>query len=181
MTAPTLSLTEDQTLTVLRTFLLGLLANGVEVVLAQDNRVPEPAGPDFITMTPLLRERLATNIVTTVDGFPNDPQTRSALVPEQVTVQLDVHGPASSDNVQVIASLFRSDWAADQFAASGYAVAPLYASDPRQIPFVNGEQQVEYRWTIDLVMQCNPVTTVTQDFAAQLGIGIVNVDATYPP
>lgn len=181
MTAPTLSLTQDQTLTVLRTFLLGLMANGVEVVLAQDNRVPEPAGPDFITMTPILRERLDTNVVTTVDGYPSNPQTRSDKVSERVTIQLDVHGPASADNVQVIATLFRSDWAVDQFAASGFDVAPLYASDPRQIPFTNGEQQVETRWSIDLAMQCNPVTTVSQDFAAQLSIVTVNVDARYPP
>jgi hypothetical protein len=55
-----LSLTETNILTALRSFLLGVLPAGVQVVQGQDNRSPEPLG-DFITMTPILRERLATN------------------------------------------------------------------------------------------------------------------------
>lgn len=52
--------------TVLRGFLLQYLPSGVEVVAAQDNRVPEPTG-DFITMTVLRRPRLATNVATYQD------------------------------------------------------------------------------------------------------------------
>jgi len=44
-----------------------------------------------------------------------------------------------------------------------------------------GEQQIELRWSIDLVMQCNPVLTNAQDFAAQLAINLIDVDAVYPP
>lgn len=63
----TLSLTEVQTLTALRTFLLSVLPAGIEVVRGQDNQVAEPEGPDFVLMTPGLRERLATNIDTYQD------------------------------------------------------------------------------------------------------------------
>lgn len=49
--------------TVLRGFLLKYLPTGVEIVAAQDNRVPEPAG-DFVTMTVIRRGRLATNVDT---------------------------------------------------------------------------------------------------------------------
>src|SRR5471032_2050484 len=62
-----LSLTESQTLTALRSFLLGVLPSGIEVVDGLDNRVPEPVGPDFVTMTPMLRDRIETNTDTYSD------------------------------------------------------------------------------------------------------------------
>lgn len=63
----TLSLSEVQIFTALRSFLLAILPAGIEVVKAQDNRVPEPAGTNFVTMTPILRERLETNVDTYSD------------------------------------------------------------------------------------------------------------------
>lgn len=51
---------------VLRAFLLSFLPSGVEVVTAQDNRVPEPDG-DFVSMTVNCRGRLATNVNTYQD------------------------------------------------------------------------------------------------------------------
>ena len=61
MTVPTLSLTEAQAMTALRTFLLGALPAGTEVIRGEVNRVPEPIGPNFIVMWPLRQERLETN------------------------------------------------------------------------------------------------------------------------
>ncbi len=58
---PLLSLTEAQTLTALRAFLLGVVPAGTDVIRGQDNRVPEPVGPDFVVMTPLMQGRLGTN------------------------------------------------------------------------------------------------------------------------
>jgi hypothetical protein len=52
--------------TVLRGFLLKYLPTGVEVVTAQDSRVPEPAG-DFVTMNTIRRGRLSTNVDTYQD------------------------------------------------------------------------------------------------------------------
>jgi hypothetical protein len=54
VTAPTVFLA-------LRQFLLAVLPASVDVIQAQDNRVPEPANPVFVLMTPLRRMRLATN------------------------------------------------------------------------------------------------------------------------
>ena len=171
----------SQTIAALRTFLLAVLPSGTEVVLGQDNRVPEPAADDFCVMTITLRERLATNTVTTSDSGPAGPGLRMAMAPTRVTVQVDVHGPSSSDNAQIISTLFRDSFGADIFAATGLNVAPLYCGDPRQLPFINGEQQVEMRWSIDAVMQANPVVTTGQDFAGALQVGLLQVDATYPP
>ena len=45
----------------LRQFLLAVLPAGVDVIQAQDNRVPEPVNTVFVVMMPLRRMRLATN------------------------------------------------------------------------------------------------------------------------
>ena len=99
----------------------------------------------------------------------------------QITVQLDVHGPNAGNNSQIISTLFRDEYAVDQFAASGYAMAPLYVSDPKQMPFINAEQQYEDRWTIDAVLEAIPVVTVAQDFAGAATVSLVDVDVVYAP
>jgi hypothetical protein len=236
-----LSLTEAQIFTALRSFLLSVLPAGIEVIKAQDNRVPEPAGANFVTMTPILRERLETNVDTYSDTaftgsiagstltvtnislgaitagaqllgnnlaantvvtalgtgtggvgtYTVSPsqtlasQTIAAgveylLQPIKFTAQLDVHGPASADNTQIITTLFRDDYAVEQFASSGFDVTPLYHSEPHQMPFENGEQQIEGRWVVDVVMQCNPVVTVPQQFASALTAELIDVDVQYP-
>lgn len=176
--AASVSLTESGVLTALRTVLLAWLPSGVEVVRAQQNRVPEPEGADFVTMLPVSRLRLETNTTTFYNGFPQgQPGTRTDATPTLFTIQIDVHGPNSGENVQVIASLFRSDGACDAFAATGYAVAPLYASEPRQSPFANSEQQVEEHWSVDLALQANIAVTTPQDFAGTVSVSTVEVDA----
>jgi hypothetical protein len=184
MTVPTISVTGSKVLAALRSFLLSVLPAGVEVIRGQDNRTPEPKGNDFIVMIPILRERLETNISTWTDGFfatPPVPGTRNDLQPTRVTIQLDIHGPNSADNTQIITTLFRSEVATAQFATSGFDVTPLYTSDPRQLPFFDGEQQYEDRWSVDAVMQANPIVTTAQDFAGSLRTGIIPADVTYPP
>src|SRR6476660_6355517 len=64
---PTLSVTEVQGFTALRSFLLRVLPEGTEVVRGQDNRVPEPVAANFVVMTPLLQPRLGTNEVSYFD------------------------------------------------------------------------------------------------------------------
>jgi hypothetical protein len=165
-----ISLTDTQIFTALRAFLLAILPSGVDVIRSQVNRVPEPKAPDFVLMTETLRERLETNITTYSDGYPGNPQTRSDMHPVKVTIQLDVHGPNSADNAQIISTLFRSDVAINNFVASGVDVTPLYTGEPRQMPFTNAEQQTETRWIVEVVMQCNPVITSPQDFADQVSV-----------
>ena len=240
----TLSITESNITTSLRSYLLSVLPSGVEVVDGQDNRVPEPEGDDFVTMTPILRERIETNVDNYADaaftgsiagntmtitnvllgvlsvgatlfgtgvttgttvtalgtGTGGDgtytvspaqtlPSTTIAagvqtlMQPVKVTIQLDVHGPNSADNSQIITTTWRDDYAVEQLALlkSGFDLAPLFHSEPKQIPFLNGEQQIEERWVIDLVLQANPIVTIPQQFASSLDVVLVDVEATYPP
>jgi hypothetical protein len=178
MTAATLSLTEDQTLAALRGYLLTLLGTDIEVVAGQDNRVAAPAAANYVVMTPMLDERLATNVTTFHDGyFDQVPGAglRYDLVPSQVTVQLDFHGPKAHDLARVARGLFRTDVAVAAFKASGFDVTPLHCAPMRQAPFISGEQQVENVWQLDAVMQTNPVITTGQDFAMSLKVNPLSV------
>jgi hypothetical protein len=182
MPAPTVSLTEEQTLVALRSFLLAVLPEGTPVVAGQDNRVPEPEAANFVSMTFMFAERIETNTDTYKDCYPSAGGTLSIRNPAITTVQLDVHGPASGDNTQAIVTLFRSDWGCQQFAASGFDVTPLHTGEPpHQIPYTNAESQIEERWLIDVVMQVNPTVTIGQDFAASLKVGLIDVGVVYPP
>ena len=100
--------------------------------------------------------------------------------PTEFTAQIDVHGPGCGDIAETVATLFRSPYACDFMAGSGYAIQPLYASDPAQLPFINGEQQYEERYTIDLRMQADIINPVAQQYLDQLSTDLINVDAAYP-
>ncbi|CAN7374188.1 hypothetical protein LJR220_003335 [Bradyrhizobium sp. LjRoot220] len=91
-----------------------------------------------------------------------------------VVMQIDVHGPNSGDNVQTISTLFRDQYAVDRFAGTG--VSPLYAEDPRQMPFSTAAHQFEDRWMIDVHMQITPAVSVPQQFADTLELDLVDVE-----
>jgi hypothetical protein len=215
----------------LRSFLISILPTGIEVLLGQQNRVPEPEGANFVVFTPILRNRISTNIDAYVDaaytgaisgqtltitaaptnsslqaGSPvyganislntvitalgtgsggagtytvNNAQSVASgpiysgfanmMQPTQQTFQIDVHGPLSADYAQTISTLFRDNYAAWQFAGLNNSVSPLYADDPKQVPFVNAEDQIETRWVINAVLQINQTVTVLgQQFATEL-------------
>jgi hypothetical protein len=176
-----ISLTEFQTLQALRSVLLGIVPDGTPVIRSQVNRVPEPLETNFVMMTPILRTRLATNRDVFIDLPLASPPigNRNSLTSMQLTVQLDIHGPSSADNAQMISTLLRDEYACIQFAATGFDVQPLYAEDPRETPFENAEQQTEWRWTVDVVLQTNPITTTQQDFADVVIVDAINVESTY--
>ncbi|MDE2426347.1 MAG: hypothetical protein KGO96_10630 [Elusimicrobia bacterium] len=58
-----LTLTQDQELNAVATFITGALGSDVEVVIGQTNRVAEPASADYVVMWPVSRMRLGTNVV----------------------------------------------------------------------------------------------------------------------
>jgi len=175
----TISVTESSILAALRAFLLSILPAGTEVVRGQVNRVPPPKGSNYLVMTPLMRTRLATNVHSYSDPFPDPGSSQSIQQSTQVSIQLDVHGPAAGDNAQMIMMLLRDDLACQSFTGSGFAIQPLYTSEPRQMPFVTGEDQYEDRWTLDAELQANPVITIDQQFAGTLKAEIIEIEATY--
>ena len=224
----------------LRSFLLSVLPAGVEVIQGQDSRVPEPSNVDFVVMTPITRERLATNYIlwadctfvgsasgttltvtsvtrgTIANGAPlfwpvspysgltiayaggtggpgtytlSGPLTFTGEMaagqivltqPTKVCMQLDFHSANvgdSSDMVETISTLFRSEIATDSFdASSGGAVWPLYADDPKQAPFQNAEQQYETRWSLDAYLQANQAVDWPQQFTETAVVTIIPAD-----
>jgi len=106
---------------------------------------------------------------------------QNILQPTKLVFQLDIHGPASADNAQTISTLFRDAYAVSAFAALDDLVVPLHADDPRQMAFINGENQYEDRWIVEACLQVDAAVGVPQQFADTAVVGVINVDASYPP
>lgn len=98
----------------------------------------------------------------------------------EITFQVDVHGPNSADNAQTITTLFRDEVAVDFFIATMATITPLHADDPKQIPFENDQQQIEMRWVIEALVQADQVVTIAQQFADEVMITPVAVQAAFP-
>jgi hypothetical protein len=98
----------------------------------------------------------------------------------QVTVQIDFHSAdlTAGDMAQTVSTLLRDPYGVDFFAALApplNGVVPLYADDPKQVPFVNAEQQYEWRWTLDAQFQVNQTVSVPQQYADAVEVGLVSV------
>lgn len=107
--------------------------------------------------------------------------TSSAMQSVMNTVQIDIHGPNAPENSQIITTLFRDQYAISSFAVSSSEVIPLYATDAKQIPYLNDQQQIETRWTIDLTIQTNQlIAGLPQQYADQLSSTLKNVTIEYP-
>ncbi len=100
----------------------------------------------------------------------------NAVQATEVTFQIDVHGPNSADNAETISTLFRDDYTVRAFESYGYDVTPLHADDPKQVPFLNAEEQFETRWIVEACLQVNQVVSPPQQFATQLKIPLVVAD-----
>ena len=161
--------TEDDVLTILRTFILSIVPAGVEVIQGQVNRVPEPLGDDFIVMTPVNRNRLSTN-VGSWDRTGPDPTEITAAYNTEFMCQLDLHGPNASDYGSTLSTLFRDEYACDLMAGTG--VQPLYATDGKQMPFINAESQYEDRWVLTVSLQITPAVSTPMQFADTLDVTI---------
>lgn len=164
------SVTETQIFTALRAFILGVV--DCEVIRVPNNRVPMPVG-EFISLSAISNSPLSTNVSS------YSSTEKSIIRPSQFTIQVDCYGASAGDRATAITTLFRDAYGCDALAPSG--IQPLYASDARQMPMVDGESQYVTRYTFDAVMQFNPVLTVSQQSANELQVGIKEVDRAFPP
>lgn len=169
----TISITQDQLFVALWTYLTSII--DCPVIRGLQNRTPEPIG-DFIVMTPLFQKRLSTNENSFSDPTPTTG-TQNSQQSIQWTVQLDCHGVTSADRAAIITTLLR-----DQDGCDGLAplVQPLFCDDAHQLPFVNGEAQIEEVWSITAVFQYNPVVTTAMQFFDTATVAIIEIDAAYP-
>ena len=233
------------------------LNTGIPVILAQQNRVSQPAAQDFAIVTLLSKSRFTTNIDDYVDcyfdasiagsvmtveevyygdltvgaqvfgeglavstvitgqtsGNPGEAGAYTVSVPQTVAlegmacgtaamlqeaewlIQVTFFGPNSNDYSSIVATAFRDEYASELFAqAEGIGqfaigvstiggnlpIGPLYADDPKQLPFIDGEQQYETSWMTTLHLQVNQIVTVPQQFADVLTVGLIEIEAVYP-
>lgn len=217
-----------------RAVLLQILPPGTPVIRTQINRVPEPNGDNWVSMTPLFRNRLATNYDTYTDSFfigyiegtyltvmktaygaiavgnslfgegvasgsvvtgfdanrqqyivspsqqsgTTEISAGSAAIEESIdfVVQVDIYGSSSADNAQKIAVLLRDEWGCVAFQQLNPNIQTLYTDDPKQMAFINAEQQYEQRWTLDAHLQVNPIVQVPQQFADELEVSPIAVE-----
>ena len=179
-----IDITEVYALSALRSYLLSLMPAGTEIVKGNINCVPSPVSQTYIVMQPLFR----TALDLTVDSYQDNVTTGFAYSQRstQLTVQCDFHGATAGDLAQIFTTLFRDQSACAFFSSVlingvNMICQPLYTSEPRMIPFINDQNQWEYRYSVDAELQINPTVTQTQQFAASLNITVIEVDATYKP
>ena len=99
----------------------------------------------------------------------------------EAVIQLDVHGPNGADNATKVSTLLRDDYGVAAFAALNPRVVPLYADDPRQMPFINENQQYEDRWIVEVHLQVNAVVSgIPQEFADVYSVDVISVEAEFP-
>ena len=223
------------------------LTPGTTIISGQNNRVPEPAPPAFIVMTPIRFERLETNLDTYADvkftgSIAGTVLTVSTIILGTVTqgatltglnllpgtvvgtqlsgvgggagtytvsptqtvatqtisaggqtltqgaecvVQLDFHSAdlTAGDLAQAVSTAFRDEYATDFFAGLAVplnGIAPLWADDPRQAPFLNAENAYEWRWTLDARLQANQALSIPQEFADSVTVTPIGVQVKFP-
>ncbi len=106
--------------------------------------------------------------------------------PTEVTFQLDFHSAdmtTSGDMAQVVSTLFRDGFGVAQFAnqSPNYGVVPLHADEASQMPFLNDQQQYEWRWVVQAKAQVDIDVSVPQQYADAVNVGLIEVDGRYPP
>lgn len=124
---------------------------------------------------------LAGPLVTIASEAMNASALTKAIEREWV-FQVDVHGPASSNNAAIIATAMTGDFAVQNFKATNPLIGPLYAGEPQFAPWQNAEQQWEDRWIIEAHLQANQtVSGLPQDTMGAATVIPVSVDVAYPP
>ncbi|AYO83578.1 phage neck terminator protein [Methylobacterium brachiatum] len=101
----------------------------------------------------------------------------------RVVFQLDVHSEdmgRASDMAQTMSTVLRDDVGVQLLKASGLPISPLFADDPKQIPFQTGEQQTEDRYVVECHLQADQTITPDQEFADEVVVDRVAADLFFP-
>lgn len=164
---------DQEIYTAVRAVLLTVLPTGTEIVQGVQNRVPMPKS-GWVLMTVITQKRISTN-----RGQFSDPlQVTVTTMPTQHTVQLDFYGLPALSWATAAQTLFRDHYSTELMPAN---IQPLYTDDPMHIPLIDGENQWENRWKLDVQLQTNPSITIPTQSATGVTITLASLDANYPP
>ena len=114
----------------------------------------------YITISPGITERQdqGTRDYDSINGL--------ALVRRHTTYsyQVDCYGPSAPDYANIVAIAWRSGYMADYTTANALSFQVLYADEPQQLNFSNGEMQYEQRFMLKLYLQVNQTVSLPQQF-----------------
>jgi hypothetical protein len=103
----------------------------------------------------------------------------------QITIQIDFHSSdtTAGDFAQTVSTALRDAYGVDFFASLAIplnGVVPLYADDPVQRPFVNAENQFEWRWSLDCRLEVIQTIRVPEQYSDSATVTLVDVPAIFP-
>ncbi len=132
------------------------------IIRAYDNLTASPVAP-YVELTEILQVDLETPSSTY-----SDTQVTIAA-PKRIDVQIDLVGTDAGSQAAALTVVMRTPYAAEQFPPG---ISPLYCSDARPNSMITGEQQYDYRWTLTMSCQYNPVVALPQQSATSLSVSI---------
>lgn len=136
--------TQTEIYTDVRQWILSLISGAEsQVVRAYNNNVPIPE--NAIIMTYLLEQKLDQLTQNTDEGV--------FYVGEsiQVMMQLDAYGPLAKERLDKLTTFWKSNYTCEKLQKC----QPLYATDVRDLTFVNEAGQYELRFMTSLYLQYN--------------------------
>lgn len=172
MTDLTVSIADDNIMTVLRSFLLQNVS--CEVIQNQTNLDSMPNVSDFI----MINQKSMIQLAKPADSFGST--TKTILSKYQFTAQIDFYGDNAMARASSVTALLFDESGTDFFKASGYDMQTLYATDAQQMPLITGELQYLTRWTISAVFQINQTISLPVQTANTLTADLINVGVVFP-
>lgn len=150
----------------------GLIFKGFQNITS----TPGQDGPSYIVISPGVKVR------TSQGSRSYDPTAGTITVDRNTTYyyQVDAFGPLAPDYADIVTVAWNSMYAATATADAGAPFQVLYADEPTQLNFTNGELQYEQRFSTKLYLQVNQAVTLPQQFADQATI-VVNPPLHSPP
>lgn len=118
-------------------------------------------GSSYIVISPGVKVR-------TSQGSRTYDTTAGTLTVKRNTTyyyQVDAFGPLAPDYADIVTVTWNSMYAATATVDAGAPFQVLYADEPVQLNFTNGELQYEQRFSSKLYLQVNQAVTLPQQFA----------------
>jgi hypothetical protein len=150
-------------------FLQPFVGTGTPIIRAYDNGTAPPTDP-YVELTEILQ----VDIETPSQSYDGPNQQLDVTAPKRIDIQVDIVGAAAGSQATAVQAVMRTAYAVSQFPPG---IAPLYCSDARPNPLITGEQQYDYRWTLTMTCQYNPVVSVPQQSATSLSLTVLEAIA----
>ena len=117
----------------------------------------------FITETDL--DQLAYSYETNEDKISQTVTVQTAV---KVMMQVDCYGDLGQARARKIATMFKNPYACEKLQSC----QPLDYRPPKNLSFVNEQQEYEQRWMVEIDMQYNPHYTYQQESTKTITVDI---------